>query len=598
MPIVARPGHPRLFFLLLAVFSAVAMGSIPIMTVDQLKPGMKGTGLSVFSGTQVKEFGVEVVDVMHKAWPRGDLIICRLSGQGLEESEVIAGMSGSPVYIDGKLIGAVAYGWGFSKEPLAGVTPAAQMLRIWNETDRTEGQAGSRSGGRPEGNAPTGLSPLPLPVALSGFTPALADLIEPALSKFGLTPVAAAGAAPTGTTDTSDLVPGAAVGVALIDGDVRVSAMGTLTCREGNRILAFGHPLLQAGNVRMPMVGGVIHAVVPSEMSSFKLFSPTAPLGTINQDRLAGVGGDIGKAPEMLPVTAVLSSPSGLDTYRFRIVELEDLAPTLAAAGLADVVYQTEGNLEEMTLASRMTVHLQTGQPRATGASLRHSAFELRTSQADSLVVEHRFTGTNPAAELFRSAQNELGDLFNNRFLPSPVASVEFSLVFSRGQHLAYLLSARADRVRVRPGDSVRVTLDLRDYRGSDSEATFAIAVPEPTPEGKLRIIIAPPDSLLAFEAMRAPATLEPESFAHLVELLSQTGRENDLVAAGFIARPGLTLAGEELPTPPPSLRSVLLNRRSDEPVTSTSDSPVFRQTLRLDRVVSGVVKLDLEVKR
>lgn len=590
---MTRPAHAAVFFLLLSAWCTIGLAGIPIMPVDQIKPGMKGTGRSVFFGTEVKEFGVEVIDVMHKAWPRGDLIICRLSGQDLEESGVVAGMSGSPIYIDGKLVGAVAYAWGFAKEPIAGVTPAAQMLRIWNEPDRSGGPGGSHSGRLSEGNVPTGLSPLPLPVALTGLTPALAGLIEPSLSKFGLTPVAAAGAASTGAADTADLVPGAAVGVALIDGDVRVSAMGTLTCREGNRILAFGHPMLEAGNVRLPMVGGVIHSVVPSEMSSFKLFSPTAPLGTINQDRLAGVGGDIGAVPEMLPVTTVLSSPSGLDTYRFRVVELEDMVPALTAVGLTDVVYQTEGNLEDMTLASRMTVRLS---PVAN----RHSPIGIRQSQipVDSLVLEHRFSGTNPAEELFRTAQNELGALYGNRFLPAPVASVAFDLRFTPGRNLAYLLSARPDRVRVRPGDSVRVTLDLRDYRGNDSELTVAIDVPEPTPEGGLRIIIAPRDSLLAFEAMRAPATLEPESFARLVELLSQTGRENELVAAGFITKPGLTLAGEELPTPPPSLRSVLLNRQSDEPVTVTNESPVFRQTLRLDRVISGVVKLDLEVKK
>ena len=588
-----RPGCTGVVVLLLASGFAIALASIPIMTVDQLKPGMKGTGRSVFFGTEIKEFGVEVVDVMHQVWPRGDMILCRLSGQGLEESGVVAGMSGSPVYIDGKLVGAISYAWTFAKEPLAGVTPAAQMLRIWNEPDRSEGPDGSRAGGISGGSGLAGLSALPLPVALSGFTPALAELVEPALRKFDLTPVAGAGTASAGAIDTSGLVPGAAIGVALIDGDVRLSGMGTLTCREGNRILAFGHPMLQAGNVRMPMVGGVIHSVVVSVDNSFKLFSPTAPVGTISQDRMFGVGGDIGPVPEMLPITAVVSSPSGLDTYRFRIVEQENLAPLLAAVGLTDLVYQTEGNLEEVTLASRMTVRL-------SPVVDRHSPIAIRQSQipADSLVVEHRFSGTNPAADLFRSAQNELGALFGNRFLPAPIASVGFDLRFSPGRDLVYLLSARPDRAQVRPGDSVRVTLGLRDFRGDDSELTVAIAIPEPTPEGKLRIIIAPPDSLLAFEASRAPATLEPTSFARLLDLLSQTGRENELVAAGFIARPGLTLAGKELPTPPPSLRSVLLNRRSDEPVMATNDSPVFRQTFRLDRVISGVVKLDLEVKR
>ena len=561
------------------------------MTVDQLKPGMKGTGRSVFFGTEVKEFGAEVVDIMHHVSPRGDMILCRLSGQGLEESGVVAGMSGSPVYIDGKLIGAVSYAWTFAKEPLAGVTPAAEMLRIWDEPDRSESQHGSRSGRMSDGSGLAGLSALPLPVALAGFTPALAELVEPALRKFSFTPVGAAGAASAGAADTSDLVPGAAVGVALIDGDVRLSGIATLTCREGNRILAFGHPMLQAGNVRMPMVGGVIHSVVPSVASSFKLFSPTAPLGTITQDRLAGVGGNIGPIPEMLPVTAVVSSPSGLDTYRFRIVKLEDLAPMLVAVGLTDVVYQTEGNLEEMTLASRMTVRLSAG---------RQSPVAKRKSQipADSLVIEHRFSGVNPAAGLFHSASNELEAVFGNRFLPAPVAAVEFNISFSPGRDLAFLFSARPQAASVRPGDSVRVTLGLRGFRGDDSEVVITIGIPEPTPEGRLRIVIAPPDSLLALEVQRAPGKLEPASFAGLLDLLSQTGRENRLVAAGFSTQPGLTLSGKELPAAPPSLRSVLLNSRSDEQVMPTNESPVFRQTFNLDRVISGVARLEVEVKR
>jgi len=579
-----RIERTRACIVLLAHCLACTLAGVPIMTVDQLKPGMKGTGRSVFFGTEVKEFGIEVVDIMHNVSPRGDLILCRLSGQGLEQSGVAAGMSGSPVYIDGKLIGAVAYAWSFAKEPLAGVTPAAEMLRMWDEPDRPEG---SRSGRRSGGAGAAGFSALPLPVALSGLTPALAELVEPELRKFGFAPVAAAGSA-AGAFDTADLVPGAAVGVALIDGDVRLSGIGTLTCRDGNRILAFGHPMLLAGNVRMPLVGGVIHSVVPSVAVSFKLFSPSAPLGTVNQDRLTGIAGNIGPVPDMLPVTAIVSSPSGLDTYRFRVIEQEDMGPMLISAGLADVVYQTEGNLEEMTLASRMTVRFSSSGTPPPAPS----------PAPPPLVIEHVFSGANPAAMLFRSAGNELGALFGNQFLPAPIAAVEFNIRFTPGRDLTYLLSARPQLARVRPGDSLRVTLGLRDYRGADSDTVVTIHIPELTPEGRLRIILAPPDSLLVLEAMRAPARLRPESFAGLVELLSQTGRENELVAAGFNSRPGLTLAGKELPSPPPSLRSVLLNPRSDEQVAPTSDSPVFRQTFSLGRVISGVARIDVEVKR
>ena len=576
----------RRSLLLLLTSVVIALADIPIMAVDELRPGMKGTGRSVFFGTEIKEFGVEVVDIMRHVWPRGDMILCRLSGQGLEESGVVAGMSGSPVYIDGRLVGAVSYAWSFAKQPLAGVTPAAQMLKIWNEPDLPENEGGSRSG-RTAGSRLTGFAALPLPVAMSGFTPELAELVGPALKEFDLMPVGATGVLGA-ASDTSALVPGAAVGVALVTGDVQLSGIGTLTCREGNRILAFGHPMSQAGNVRMPMVGGVIHSVMPSVASSFKLFSPTAPLGTINQDRLAGVGGNIGPVPGMLPVIAVVSSPSGLDTYRFRVVEQEQLAPTLAAVGLAEVVYQTEGNLEEMTLASTMTIRFSSS--RATTPAPR--------SSSPPLIIEHRFSGVNPAADLFRTANKELDVLFDNRFLPAPISAIEFDIRFSRGRSLAYLLSARPQLASVRPGDSVRVTLGLRNYRGDDSEAVVTVGIPQSTPEGRLRLVIAPPDSLLALEAMRAPAKLEPASFAGLLELLSQTGRENELVVAGFSANPGLTLGGKELPAPPPSLRSVLLDPQSDEPMMPTSESPVFRQTFNLERVISGVARIDVEVKR
>jgi hypothetical protein len=285
----------------------------------------------------------------------------------------------------------------------------------------------------------------------------------------------------------------------------------------------------------------------------------------------------------MLPVTTTVSSPSGLDTYRFRIIEQEDLAPLLAAVGLTDIVYQTEGALEEMTLASRMTVRL-----RPDSLLVAHS----------SLQIEHRFAGTNPGADLFRAAKTELTLLFDNPFRPAPIAGLEFDLSFTPGRDLVYLLSARADVARARPGQKVGIKLGLRDYRGADSEQVLSITLPEYVPDGRLKLIIAPPDSLLAFEAMRAPAKLEPGSFAELLELCRQTGRENELAVAGFSDKPGVLHGDVELPAPPPSLRAALVNPRSAEPVTTTSESPVFRQTFRFDRIISGVARLELEVRR
>jgi hypothetical protein len=563
--------------------------AIPTMPVSELKPGMKGVGRSVFSGQAVEEFGVEVIDVMHQVWPRGDLILCRLSGHGLEESGVIAGMSGSPVYINGRLVGAVAYAWGFAKEPLAGVTPISQMLDVWNQEQAEHGAESRSRLSLPPGSS-AGFSPLPLPVAVSGLTPQLSELIAPALRPYNLMPVAAAGRAPfAGAADTM-LVPGAAVGVALTDGDVRLSAIGTLTWRDGDRILAFGHPMFQAGAVELPMVGGVIHAVLPSVALSFKLFSPTEPVGSITEDRLPAVGGHIGRVAPMIPVSVALTSPTNRDDYHFRVVKQPELTPTLVAIGLADAVYQTEGTLDEMTLALKAKVRFATD----TGAGALSP--RTRPAGADSVTLEHLFSGTNPAADMFNTVKDELSLIFDNRFQPVAVTGVDMTMDFTRGRELTYLVSARPDRRRVHAGETVHAVLALRDYRGREWEQPVDVPVPLTAPPGALSVFFAPRDSFFMQEMVRAPGAVAPRSFARLIEQLGETGRENELLMAGYVSTGGLTVGERELPSAPASLRSVLLGARTDEPLLATGTSLILKQPLRFDRAIVGVGRFDLEV--
>ncbi|MBM3315700.1 hypothetical protein FJY71_07695, partial [candidate division WOR-3 bacterium] len=424
---------------LLLLLRLAAAWTTPVIPTDQVRPGMRGTGRSVFASSRgIEQFEFEVIDVMRQATPRGDMILCRLSGAGLEHSGVIAGMSGSPVYVDGRLMGAVAYAFPFGKDPICGVTPAAEMLGI---LDLPEGGGGggsrgsrrsslSRLGLAPSEEAPAapaerpraaGLAPIRLPVAISGLSPALSELVGPALGELGLLPVAAAGTG-AAAADTAGLVPGGVVGCALIDGDVRMAGIGTITIREGNRLVVFGHPMVQGGAVRLPMCGGVIHEILPSVYASFKLFSPAAPVGVLTEDRLPGVAGTIGPPAPMIPVTVAVASPVTRDTYRFRVAEHDALSPLLTAAGLADVVFQTEGVLEEMELSSEMRVTF---------------------ADAPALSVRHRLGGPNPGAVLFAEAKNELDALFSNPFRPARVDSVRFDLRFAPGRDAARLLDAR-----------------------------------------------------------------------------------------------------------------------------------------------------------
>ncbi len=560
----------HLWFLL----TGILIAATPIIPSDSIRPGMKGYGLSVFSGYKIEKFDVEVIDVMPKVFPIGDLILARLSGQGLEQTGIIAGMSGSPVYLEGKLAGAVAYGWNFSKEPIAGITPVQMMLDIWNNPP---GKTGSGLELR-SSPSPDGITPLVVPLALSGYTPALGELVKPTLTSLGFLPVAAAGTAPDAELENPDslLVPGAAVGVALVDGDVRLSGIGTLTWRQGNRILAFGHPMLQAGSVEMPMIAGKIHAVMPSLVSSFKLFSPSRPIGTITEDRLAAIGGIIGPVPAMIPVSVQITSPAINQNYNYTVVRHPALAGELTAIGLADILLSTEGLYEEMTLFSEM---------------------KLTIEDTTFLTIRHCFAGAGPVAELYRRASQELTQIFRNRFREVSVSRIDFKLKLTRGQNRLQLISCRPSRAVVRPGEEIKLTVVRRDISSSYDTKEYTITIPASAPTGTLTLVVASRESLNYWERYSSPSQ-EPQSLSALWRYLESTGQENELLIAAYTTAPGLAIADSKLPAPPPTVRQLLENTSTDETVVRTGRSKLLEKSFLLDHQILGLCELTLEVRR
>ncbi|MEO0085307.1 MAG: SpoIVB peptidase S55 domain-containing protein [candidate division WOR-3 bacterium] len=548
-----------------------------IIPIDEIRPGAKGTGLTVLSGDSLTRFGVEVIDVMRNVTPRGDLILCRLSGAGLEHTGVIQGMSGSPVYIDGRLAGAVAYTWEFSKDPIAGITPITEMTRIWQQEDITGGLRRRTSAVRPSPSSGNGSIPLRLPLAISRLSPRAAAIAAPALAELGLTPVAAAAGGPTvESASTPKMEPGAAIGVALADGDVSMAAVGTLTMREGDRVLAFGHPMLQAGPVLMPMIAGTIHCVIPSVASSFKLFSPGPIVGAVTEDRLNGIAGRLGVEAPMLPVRVRLESPTTSEDYRFRIVPHETFAPLLLAVGLTDIVFQSEGSLEELTLESDITIRLDSADCR----------------------IRHFLSGPDPVADMFRLVRSELSLLLDNRFREVRPAEIDVRLQFRPGRALVWLTSATPERQVIRPGDTLRIALRLTDYRGRDTLCTTALPIPATVPAGRLNILIGVADSLMGYEMNRAPGRFQPASLSELIDLLSRSGNEDRIRIVGLTGHPGFTMSGRELPSVPPAIRRVLAARTPDRRVEPTAASAVLEQTLTLGSVMSGVAQLEVEVRR
>lgn len=538
--------------------------SSPFLPVDSVCPGMKGYGLSVFSGTKIDTFEVEVVDVIHKALPRGDRILCRLSGAGLEKSGAVLGMSGSPVYIKGKLLGAIAYAWGWAKEPIVVVTPIREMLNIWESMPAAESRSGTS----------WNLPHLPIPLAISGLTPELERLLTPTLEARGMKPVA--GASGSAASDTSTFVPGGIVSVALIDGDVRVAAVGTITYREGNKILAFGHPFFLGGAVQLPMSGGVIHSVLPSLATSFKIFSPGPPLGTITHDRATGIAGIIGVPAPTIPVRVFVNSSRTKDTYNFRVARHEQLTPEFLPIGIVKAVLQTEGTLEEATLSSVLHLYFA----------------DLVTAR-----IQHTFAEINPAQILFKKTHSELNFLFANDIKPVPLESVAATITITPGRNSAELVAAFPERTWAHPGETVAIHIELQDYRGAKVKEVVKVPIPPATPAGTVNITVISANEFFAQKVQRLPGVTNPASLAQLLKHLEESGREDELVVAGFLAQPGLSIGDREMPQPPPSLRWIFSQIPKGVRTLPVANSLLFKIQVKLNRVIQGSASFDLEVK-
>ena len=287
------------------------------MAVEELHRGMRGVGRTVFQGVQIDTFAVEILGVVQGGLgARQDLILARLSGGPVRVTGLIRGMSGSPVYVEGRLIGAVAYGWSFSKDPVCGITPIHQMLAIMErelapghqrggattriELDPAAAALVRQSGSPGEWTGPIALEPLGTPVWISGMSPAASSVLREILLPLGLHMVEAPGG--QALVDAGTLEPGASLGVQLISGDMSATGIGTLTYVDGQHLLGFGHPLMLLGTTDMPMTSAYIHDILPSQALSFKIGAASLPIGAIRQDRALGIVGIMGQIPSMLPV--------------------------------------------------------------------------------------------------------------------------------------------------------------------------------------------------------------------------------------------------------------------------------------------------------
>ncbi len=600
-----------------------ALGA-PLPTIDlgEVRVGQRGYGLSVFAGAVPERFEVEVVGVMRNVSPDTSYILARLTGKGLEQSGVVAGMSGSPVFLDGRLAGAVAFGWPFSREAIAGITPIESMHRISGVQSGVKSRVPPIEAPNP---VPAPAPPLP-PVGLADLAAARipADLLErqwkalqphllagavPALqwsaAGFGegslaLLKTALGNVAPGGRTsaaaggggidgarsaqatvvghapgpaDPAKLIPGGSVSAVLVDGDFSLAATGTVTDRIGDQIFAFGHPFLGLGPVRVPMATADVVTVLASQYSSFKIANIGDVVGAFEQDRQVGIEGRLGLTAPMVPMTLEVVGPVP-HTFHMRLAALPQLMPLLVGSSLT-------AGLDSASYASG---------PQGLDLEAR-----FRLAGHGDLDIRQSFDGDTAGSETASFVIALASYLTQNPLEKVRIESIDVRLTQSAKIRSATLVDAHADHAVVRPGDTVTLDIDLVPYRGDRYRRTTSVHLPEDLPDGRYSLLVGDGASADAARLSLQPG--EPLSFNQALALLRSFHSRRDLVVMGVFGGSGLSVAGEAMPRLPASVRSLWTAAASGSAVPLRM-AIAQQQVERLPAPIDGLVKVDLDVRR
>jgi SpoIVB peptidase S55 len=608
----------------IAILTVVALASDPdanakLMPVSDVKPGMKGYGMSVFQGSKPERFEVEILGTLEGFQnPRQSIIIARLSGPLVERTSVFAGMSGSPVYIDGKLVGAVAYAFPFEKEPIAGIQPIGNMIQVIEEGRKEEPRSSSSplsfntlvsqaarlnlSGGMTElSGAQVGpraassspqlapfvghtIVPIATPVTFSGFSQTALDAFGEDLRRLGIQPMAGVGGSssltPMTPASADTLAPGTSVSVQLVRGDFTIDASGTVTYRDGDKIYAFGHPWLSSGRTSWPMAESSVVTVVPNVNNSFKLAAGGNLVGSINQDRSTGVFGQLGDAPRMIPVKlTVHTSRNKTETYNFEMISDSLLTPVLARISFFSAITATERQIGNQTIVLKGRIALK-GQP--------------------DIVIDNSFSSANGTA-LFavNDIARPLAMLYNSGFDALDVRGIEAEVTSIDNRSNGALTRLWIDKNEVQRGESVEIQLFARHDNGSEFVERIPLQIPADAPIGPLVIMVGDGASINQTEARQPAGDFTPKDLSQLVRSMNKMKRNNRLYVKILRAGAGAIVNNEEMPTLPPSVLATLGSQRTSGGYTPLSVATLSEQELAPSRfLISGQQTIVVNVVR
>jgi hypothetical protein len=582
---------------------------------EDLKPGMKGIGKTCYQGTKPEEFQVEILGVLHGVSPGASAVLAKFSGNLLDRTGIFEGMSGSPVFIDGKLLGAVAYSYSFAKEAIGGITPITQMVDAFDET--ADPSSGPRIVLRKSGfwnyrlpmpaiqdTAATlpilpkdvtqqpllaafgghSLVPIATPLSMGGFHPETLKMFAPQFRALGMSLLQGVGGTNRDTTargagESDTLDPGSNIVVSLVRGDLDVSAGGTVTYVDGNRLYAFGHSMFNLGFTELPMHKAKAILVFPSLESSFKILEIGEPAGTIRQDRGMGIYGIVGEKPKMVPLAVHLTTSRGVKReLKYELARDSFLTPLLVNLTVYNTIISSERAQGSVTLKVKGKISIKDEQ---------------------AVEVDNRFSSdSNAPSSASLSIAVPVNYLMAAGYKNLELQNIDLEISAQEKDQAASLDSIRFDRTEVKAGESLDLEISYEKANGELIQDTYPVKIPAYASPGPLTMLVADGTTLMSLDDQEEGENLIPRDLTQLIKFINNLRKNDHLYVRFFRQEPGAVVKGEGFPGLPPSILSILKSERKVGAVSSIHTSTLMEYELPVtDYMVTGAKTLKLVVR-
>jgi hypothetical protein len=607
MPVALRKLLPTFLaaLLLLTGFSLQADDAPAIFPLSQVQPGMKCVAYTIFTGDEIEKVDLVVLGVLHNALgPKQDIILVQLLGEKVEHTGVVAGMSGSPVYFDGKLVGALSLKLGtFTKEAIGGVTPIENMLDVEKSPEPpTNAPSPASVITAPQTNTGNTFSaariplpenvarqtsagagqflvPIETPLITTGLYPETIAQFSKQLSAWGMTMMAGGTAAPS--PEDAQLKPGDMVGVELIRGDLSVTPGCTVTTVDHGKILACGHPIFSFGNVSMPLARAHVVTTLASAMASTKIISTGGTIGTLTQDRVTAIGGRLGDGPPMIPVDVTFVTGTEQKQFHFEIIESPQLTPLLVALATYNGIIGNTAYGEGSTLQLDGEIAIK-GHTTATLKDL--------FAPTDNPVSGGFFVATD--------VQSTFAQIYSNPYEIPHVSAIHLRVTALPERRAATIDDAWVEANEVRPGQTVNVKVQLRPYRGPAFVQEFPITIPTQTARGPLQLVISDAETVnRTVQSLTASSQGQLPGLEELIKLLNREHQNDRLYATLLQPTPTLMVEDKVMPNAPASAINVLDQRQSPGGARLLYQSTAGEWSVEMHQVISGERTLTITVK-